>query len=83
MRGNWGHGSAGALSAPLYTDDLRSAFNVSRQLRAGAIFVNCFLGCRQAVPFQDPKQAGFGGRENSLFSHDQYVRFLTIWMQLR
>ena len=48
------------LAAMLWTKDLEKASTVSRQLRAGTVWVNTFGGFYNEAPFGGYKQSGFG-----------------------
>ena len=68
------------LAASVYTDDLRSALNVSRAIRAGVVTVNCFGEGDVTTPFGGDKASGFGGRNKSQWAHDQCTEIKTIWI---
>ena len=68
------------LAASVYTDDLRKAIRVSREIRAGVVTVNCFGEGDVTTPFGGYKESGFGGRDKSQWAHDQYTEIKTIWI---
>lgn len=68
------------LAASVYTGSLRRALKVSREIRAGTVTVNCFGEGDITTPFGGFKQSGFGGRDKSIFAHDQYTELKTIWI---
>jgi len=68
------------LAASVYTDDLRNAIRVSREIRAGVVSVNCFGEGDVTTPFGGYKESGFGGRDKSQWAHDQYTEIKTIWI---
>ncbi|WP_438391927.1 aldehyde dehydrogenase [Caballeronia sp. DA-9] len=68
------------LAASLYTNDLNNAIQVSRSIRAGVVSVNCFGEGDHSTPFGGFKQSGFGGRDKSIWAHDQYTEMKTIWI---
>ena len=68
------------LAASVYTDDLRHALRLSREIRAGVVTVNCFGEGDITTPFGGYKESGFGGRDKSLWAHDQYTEIKTIWI---
>jgi len=68
------------LAASVYTDDLRESFRLSRSIRAGIVTVNCFGEGNATTPFGGYKQSGFGGRDKSVWAHDQYTELKTIWI---
>jgi gamma-glutamyl-gamma-aminobutyraldehyde dehydrogenase len=70
------------LAASLYTRDLNTAHRVARAIRAGTVSVNCFSEGDITTPFGGYKQSGFGGRDKSIWAHEQYSELKTIWMQL-
>lgn len=70
------------LAASVYTDNLRRAIRVSREVRAGTVTVNCFGEGDATTPFGGYKESGFGGRDKSIFAHDQYTELKTIWIDI-
>jgi gamma-glutamyl-gamma-aminobutyraldehyde dehydrogenase len=68
------------LAASVYTDDLRHALRLSREIRAGVVTVNCFGEGDITTPFGGYKESGFGGRDKSQWAHDQYTEIKTIWI---
>ena len=70
------------LQASLFTSDVGRAHFYSRQLQAGTVSVNCYSEGDITTPFGGYKQSGFGGKDNSLMAHDQYVQTKTIWIDL-
>ena len=68
------------LQASLFTSDVARAHIFARQLEAGTVSVNCYSEGDITTPFGGYKQSGFGGRDNSLMAHDQYVQTKTIWV---
>jgi len=70
------------LAASLYTKDLNRAHRAARAIRAGTVSVNCFSEGDLTTPFGGFKESGFGGRDKSIWAHNQYTELKTIWMQL-
>lgn len=70
------------LQASLFTSDVGRAHFYSRQIQAGTVSVNCYSEGDIATPFGGYKQSGFGGKDNSLMAHDQYLQTKTIWIDL-
>ncbi len=70
------------LAASVYTSSLTRAVEVSRAIRAGTVTVNCYGEGDATTPFGGYKQSGFGGRDKSLFAHDQYTELKTIWIDI-
>lgn len=74
--------TAYGLAASVYTGSLRSAIRLSREIRAGIVTVNCFGEGDASTPFGGYKESGFGGRDKSVFAHDQYTEIKTIWIDV-
>lgn len=70
------------LTASVYTGSLRSAIRLSREIRAGVVTVNCFGEGDASTPFGGYKESGFGGRDKSIFAHDNYCELKTIWIDV-
>ncbi|MCX9150264.1 aldehyde dehydrogenase [Pseudomonas sp. TB1-B1] len=68
------------LAASAYTGNLRNALKLSRGIRAGIVTVNCFGEGDASTPFGGYKESGFGGRDKSIWAHDQYTELKTIWI---
>lgn len=70
------------LGAGLWTSNLARAHRVSRKLRAGLVWVNCYFDGDITVPFGGVKQSGFG-RDKSLHALDKYSDLKTTWFNLK
>ena len=60
----------------------RNAIRLAREIRAGVVTVNCFGEGDVTTPFGGYKESGFGGRDKSIFAHDQYTELKTIWIDV-
>jgi gamma-glutamyl-gamma-aminobutyraldehyde dehydrogenase len=69
------------LAAAVFTRDLSAAHRVSRSLRAGTVWVNCYEEGDMTVPFGGVKQSG-NGRDKSAHALEKYTELKTTWMQL-
>ncbi|MBO1415615.1 aldehyde dehydrogenase [Streptomyces sp. FH025] len=69
------------LAAGLWTSDLTTAHRVSRALRAGTVWVNCYEEGDLTVPFGGMKQSG-NGRDKSAHALEKYTELKTTWIQL-
>ncbi|XVU29311.1 aldehyde dehydrogenase family protein [Actinoplanes sp. CA-054009] len=67
------------LAAAVWTADLGRAHRVSRRLRAGTVWVNCYEEGDMTVPFGGVKLSG-GGRDKSRHALDQYTDLKTTWI---
>ncbi|ANH89860.1 aldehyde dehydrogenase PuuC [Streptomyces sp. SAT1] len=69
------------LAAGLWTSDLSTAHRISRALRAGTVWVNCYEEGDLTVPFGGMKQSG-NGRDKSVHALEKYTELKTTWIQL-
>jgi gamma-glutamyl-gamma-aminobutyraldehyde dehydrogenase/4-guanidinobutyraldehyde dehydrogenase/NAD-dependent aldehyde dehydrogenase len=75
------NGTKYGLAASVWTTNLSTAHTVSRAIRAGTVFVNCYDSADVSVPFGGYGQSGFG-RDKSLHALDKYSQLKTTWIQL-
>ncbi len=68
------------LAAALWTSDLGRAHRVSRRLRAGTVWVNCYEEGDLSVPFGGVKLSGFG-RDKSRHALAEYSDLKTTWIR--
>jgi acyl-CoA reductase-like NAD-dependent aldehyde dehydrogenase len=68
------------LAAAVWTRDLNTAHRMSRSLRAGMVYVNCYDDDDITVPFGGFKQSG-NGRDKSLHAFDKYTELKTTWIR--
>ena len=69
------------LAAAVWTRDLNTAHRMSRALRAGLVYINCYDDDDITVPFGGYKQSG-NGRDKSLHAFDKYTELKTTWIRL-
>lgn len=69
------------LAAAVWTDDLRTAHNVSQAINSGMVYVNCYDCDDMSVPFGGFKQSGIG-RDKSLYALDKYTEIKTTWINI-
>ncbi|QLJ02386.1 aldehyde dehydrogenase [Streptomyces sp. NEAU-sy36] len=69
------------LAAGLWTSDLSTAHRVSRALKAGTVWVNCYEEGDLTVPFGGVKRSG-NGRDKSVHALEKYTELKTTWIQL-
>ncbi|MFI1358834.1 aldehyde dehydrogenase [Streptomyces sp. NPDC020898] len=69
------------LAAGLWTSNLTTAHQVSRALKAGTVWVNCYEEGDLTVPFGGMKQSG-NGRDKSAHAIEKYTELKTTWIQL-
>lgn len=69
------------LAAGLWTSGLSTAHRVSRALKAGTVWVNCYEEGDLTVPFGGMKQSG-NGRDKSVHALEKYTELKTTWIRL-
>ncbi|WP_414442574.1 aldehyde dehydrogenase [Burkholderia sp. 22PA0106] len=71
------------LAAAVWTSDLATAHEVSRRLRAGTVWVNCYEeGGDMNFPFGGYRQSG-NGRDKSLHALEKYTELKSTLIRLR
>jgi gamma-glutamyl-gamma-aminobutyraldehyde dehydrogenase len=70
------------LVASVFTNDLNAAHRLSKGLRAGAVWINCFDAGDMTVPHGGYKQSGIG-RDRSPLCFEKYCETKTTWIALR
>lgn len=69
------------LAAGIWTSDLSRAHRMSRQIRAGVVWVNTYDAGDMTIPFGGVKQTGFG-RDRSPHAFDKYTQLKTVWINI-
>jgi gamma-glutamyl-gamma-aminobutyraldehyde dehydrogenase len=75
------NGTEFGLAAALWSTDLNAVHTLSRRLRAGVVWVNCFEEGDMTIPFGGVKGSGFG-RDKSLHAMDKFTDLKTTWIEL-
>ncbi len=69
------------LSAGVWTQNVDTAFQVSRSVRAGTIWINFFMDGYAELPFGGYRESGLG-RELGRFSADEFTEIKTVQLHL-
>jgi acyl-CoA reductase-like NAD-dependent aldehyde dehydrogenase len=69
------------LAAAVWTRDIKKAHSVSRQLKAGTVWINTYGLMDAALPFGGYKSSGFG-RELGMHAIEHYTELKTVWLNL-
>ncbi|WP_298660476.1 aldehyde dehydrogenase family protein [uncultured Leifsonia sp.] len=75
------NGTPFGLGAGLWTRDLSAAHRVSRRLRAGTVWVNCYEEGDMSMPFGGVGASGFG-RDKGAHAVDKYTDVKSTWIEL-
>lgn len=65
------------LAAGVFTNNLDIANHVTRALRAGSVWINCFDVFDAAIPFGGYKMSGIG-REKGIYSLNNYLQVKAV-----
>src|SRR5581483_10718270 len=70
------------LAAAVWTRDVKKAHSVSRQLKAGTVWINTYGLMDASLPFGGYKSSGFGRElgENAL---EHYTEVKTVWLNMQ
>jgi aldehyde dehydrogenase (NAD+) len=69
------------LAAAVWTKDVKRAHQVSRQLRAGTVWINTYGLMDASLPFGGYKSSGFG-RELGMHAIEHYTELKTVWLNI-
>jgi aldehyde dehydrogenase (NAD+) len=69
------------LAAGVWTTSIDTANTISRNLRSGTVWVNCFDEFDAAVPFGGYKKSGFG-KDKSSYALQNYTEVKTVQMPM-
>jgi acyl-CoA reductase-like NAD-dependent aldehyde dehydrogenase len=69
------------LAAAVWTHDLKKAHTVSRQLKAGTVWINTYGLMDASLPFGGYKSSGFG-RELGMNALEHYTEVKTVWLNM-
>ena len=69
------------LAAAVWTRDVKKAHSVSRQLKAGTVWINTYGLMDASLPFGGYKASGFG-RELGAHAIDHYTEIKSVWLNI-
>ncbi|KAK4430783.1 Aldehyde dehydrogenase family 2 member C4 [Sesamum alatum] len=76
-----GNASKYGLAAGIMTNDLNIANTVSRSIRAGVIWINCYFAFDRDLPYGGYKMSGFG-RDLGMESLNKYLQVKSVAMPI-
>ena len=71
----------GIARAPDFEEETPRSFWIGRAVRAGTIWINCFMDGHAELPFGGYQQSGLG-RELGRFSIDEFTELKTVQLHL-
>jgi (Z)-2-((N-methylformamido)methylene)-5-hydroxybutyrolactone dehydrogenase len=69
------------LAAGIWTNDIKRAHRVARDLKAGTVWINTYRAISYASPFGGYKQSGYG-REMGLEAIREFTQVKSVWVDL-
>jgi len=69
------------LAAAVWTRDVKKAHTISRQLKAGTVWINTYGPLNAALPFGGYKNSGYG-RELGMHAIEHYTELKMVWLNL-
>jgi hypothetical protein len=69
------------LAAGIWTNDIKRAHRVARDLQAGTVWINTYRAISYASPFGGYKQSGYG-REMGLEAIREFTQVKSVWVDL-
>jgi acyl-CoA reductase-like NAD-dependent aldehyde dehydrogenase len=76
-----GNDTTYGLAAGIWTRDISRAHRVARRLKAGTVWINCYMVLDFAMPFGGYKQSGHG-REFSNHAIEMYTQMKSVFVKL-
>lgn len=75
------NGTEYGLAAALWSNDLNAVHRISRRIKAGVVWVNCFEEGDMTMPFGGVKGSGYG-RDKSLHALEKFTDIKSTWIEL-
>ncbi|MDB5630424.1 MAG: betaine-aldehyde dehydrogenase [Tardiphaga sp.] len=67
------------LGGGVWTRDVSKAHKISKAIRTGTVWVNCYQAMDPAVPFGGYKMSGYG-RESGVHHVEEYLNVKAVWI---
>jgi aldehyde dehydrogenase (NAD+) len=75
------NGTRYGLAAGLWTNDVRRAHRVARELQAGTVWINLYRAITYNSPFGGYKASG-SGRVNGAEAIEEFLQTKSVWCEL-
>jgi aldehyde dehydrogenase (NAD+) len=69
------------LGSGVWTRDINTAMKMSKALRAGSVWINCYQLMDPAVPFGGYKMSGYG-RESGIEHMQEFLNTKAVWIKV-
>ena len=69
------------LAAGIWTNDIKRAYRVAREIKAGTVWINTYRALSYASPFGGYKQSGYG-REMGMEAIKEFTQVKSVWVDL-
>ena len=69
------------LAAGIWTNDIKRAHRVAREIKAGTVWINTYRALSYASPFGGYKQSGYG-REMGMEAIKEFTQVKSVWVDL-
>ena len=69
------------LAAGIWTNDIKRAHRVAREIKAGTVWINTYRAISYASPFGGYKQSGYG-REMGMEAIREFTQVKSVWVDL-
>ena len=69
------------LAAGIWTNDIKRAHRVAREIKAGTVWINTYRALSYASPFGGYKQSGYG-REMGMEAIREFTQVKSVWVDL-
>lgn len=66
---------------PGVKDDMKKAFRMAQNLKAGTVWLNCYQFVDAAAPWGGHKQSGHGVKKGPQAT-DEYTQIKSVWVDL-
>ncbi|HEU4964198.1 MAG TPA: aldehyde dehydrogenase family protein [Bacilli bacterium] len=70
------------LAAGVWTENMKTAFQVANKLKAGSVWINCYNVFDAASPFGGYKSSGIG-REMGEYALHNYTQIKSVWVNYK
>ncbi|XLR57448.1 hypothetical protein S83_008120 [Arachis hypogaea] len=73
-----GNNTRYGLAAGIVTKNIDTANTMSRSIRAGIVWINCYSILESDIPFGGYKMSGFGGKDLGLNALHKYLQLKSV-----